>query len=151
VKPVANIYQGPSSCYAKKEGVWVPGSGVNEETLPAFIALILRDYKRGWTYDHNCDRIPMTDDLAVKRLNYLITLAKKHSGPFAQWLASKSLRDLITRYELPVKTVRLRGRREALDRIAKEIESLLGVKVVKEYVGEEKEKRVERARRAAEA
>jgi len=148
---MANIYQGPSSCYAKKEGVWVPGSGVNEETLPAFIALILRDYKRGWTYDHDCRRIPMTDDLAIKRLNYLISLAKKHAGPFAQWLASKSLRELITKYELPVKTVRLRGRKEALDRVAKEIESLLNVKVVKEYVDVEAEKEPKKARRAIEA
>jgi len=150
---MANIYQGPSSCYAKKEGIWVPGSGVNEETLPAFIALILRDYKRGWTYDHACRRIPMPDDLAIKRMNYLITLAKKHAGSFAQWLASKSLRELITKYELPVKVVRLRGKKEALDRVAKEIETILNVKVIKEYVDveTEKEPRKARARKAAEA
>ena len=28
-----NVYQGPSSCYGKNEGVWVPGSGVTPETL----------------------------------------------------------------------------------------------------------------------
>jgi hypothetical protein len=46
-----NLYQGPSSCYGRREGVWVPGSGVTPETLPSFIALIIRDMARGVVYD----------------------------------------------------------------------------------------------------
>jgi len=75
----ANIYQGPDSCYAKHEGVYIPGSGVSARTADKFIHFILRDLARGWTYDHSCRRVRMTPTLAKKRLLYLIALAKKHS------------------------------------------------------------------------
>lgn len=76
-----NIYEGPHSCYAVREGVWVPGVGVNVASAVGIAALILRDYKRGWTYSHACTEIPMTHNLFVRRLNYLIALARKHYGP----------------------------------------------------------------------
>ena len=76
-----NIYEGPHSCYAVKEGVWVPGVGVNAATAVGIAALILRDLRRGWTYSHACREIPMTHNLFVRRLNYLIALARKHYGP----------------------------------------------------------------------
>lgn len=75
-----NIYEGPHSCYALREKVWVPGVGVNRATAPGIAALILRDYERGWTYSHACREIPMTHGLFIKRLNYLIALARKHYG-----------------------------------------------------------------------
>jgi len=74
-----NIYQGPHSCYARHEGVYIPGSGVSARTVDKFIAYILRDLVRGWTYDHSCRKIRMTPALARKRLIYLIALAKKHA------------------------------------------------------------------------
>jgi len=76
-----NIYEGPSSCYAIKEGIYVVGRKVNLATAVAIAKLILRDFRRGWTYDHQCRRIPMTPTLFRKRLFYLIALAKKHGAP----------------------------------------------------------------------
>lgn len=41
---------------------------------------ILRDLKRGWTYERGtCRRVKMTPKLAVKRLRYLVALARKHA------------------------------------------------------------------------
>ena len=74
-----NIYEGPKSCYALKEGIYVPGKGVNAETAIGILYLILRDLKRGWTYNHSCQRIPMTPTLFVRRATYLIALCHKHT------------------------------------------------------------------------
>jgi len=74
-----NIYQGPHSCYALREGIYIPGSGVSARTVDKFIHFILRDLARGWTYDHSCQRIRMPPALARKRLLYLIALARRHS------------------------------------------------------------------------
>jgi hypothetical protein len=74
-----NKYEGPFSCYAKREGVYVPGNGVNRYTAPAIAALILYDLYRGYGYDSRCERIKMTPMLADKRLRYLIPLARKHA------------------------------------------------------------------------
>jgi len=77
---MANVYQGPNSCYAKFEGNYAPGRGVNAFTVRYLVGYILRDLKRGWTYERGtCRRIRMTPKLAIKRLRYLITLAKKHA------------------------------------------------------------------------
>jgi hypothetical protein len=77
-----NIYQGPGSVYARMEGVWAPGSGIRSlESAASIAALILRDYRRGWTYDHYGNVIPMTWDLARRRLVYLYPLAIKHGAP----------------------------------------------------------------------
>jgi hypothetical protein len=76
----ANIYQGPNSCYAKREGVYITGEGVSARNAPAFLRFIERDLRRGWTYDHNCRKIRMTPRLAKRRAIYLIALARKHHG-----------------------------------------------------------------------
>jgi hypothetical protein len=77
---MANVYQGPNSCYAKFEGNYAPGRGVNAFTVRYLVGYILSDLKRGWTYERGtCRRIKMTPKLAIKRLRYLITLAKKHA------------------------------------------------------------------------
>lgn len=75
-----NIYQGKDSCYARKEKIYVAGSGVTPRNMPTFVKFIMRDYNRGWTYDHSCRKIRMTKTLAIKRLNYLITLCFRHYG-----------------------------------------------------------------------
>jgi hypothetical protein len=77
---MANVYQGSNSCYAKFEGNYVPGRGVNAFTVRFLVGYILRDLKRGWTYERGtCRRVKMTPELAIKRLMYLITLARKHA------------------------------------------------------------------------
>ena len=77
---MANVYQGPNSCYAKHEGNYAPGRGVNAFTVRFLVGYILRDLKRRWTYERGtCRRIKMTPKLAIKRLSYLITLARKHA------------------------------------------------------------------------
>ncbi|MCI4407521.1 MAG: hypothetical protein JHC26_00380 [Thermofilum sp.] len=75
-----NIYQGQRSAYALAERVYVPGEGVNLETATSIATLLLRDLSRGWTYDHEGRKIPMTERLFMRRLFYLYPLALKHYG-----------------------------------------------------------------------
>ena len=75
-----NIYQGPGSCHALNEGVYVRGSGVDYETGLAIAYLILEDLSQGYTYDHSCRPIKMTVELAARRLAYLYPLCLKHTG-----------------------------------------------------------------------
>jgi hypothetical protein len=75
-----NIYQGPQSCWARHERIYVPGSGIDVRAARGILALIDKELKRGWTYNHSCRRIRMTPALARKRALYLIALAKKHRG-----------------------------------------------------------------------
>ena len=131
-----NIYQGPSSCYGRSEGVWVPSSGVTPETLPSFIALIVRDMARGATYDEETCGLKRVDpSYLVSRLQYLVALAKKHGGEAAKVYTEEALERLYREYKLPpgVERVRLAGYPGQLDRVAREVEELLGVKVEKEY------------------
>jgi FMN phosphatase YigB (HAD superfamily) len=131
-----NLYQGPSSCYARNEGVWVPGSGVTPETLPSFIALIIRDMYRGMVYDEEtCEPRKVDPSYLIGRLQYLIALAKKHGGEEAKIYTEEALERLYREYRLPpgVTKIKLAGYRGKLDEVAKEIEDLLGVKVEKEY------------------
>ncbi|BAA79706.1 hypothetical protein APE_0730 [Aeropyrum pernix ovoid virus 1] len=80
------VYQGPKSCYARKEGVYVrrarrPGIDTLAEAA-AIAKLILRDLRRGYTYENrSCKRIKMTKELAVRRLNFLKLLARRHRAP----------------------------------------------------------------------
>jgi hypothetical protein len=131
-----NLYQGPSSCYGRNEGVWVPGSGVLPEYLPSFIALIVRDMARGYTYDEEtCEPKRVDPSYLINRLQYLIALAKKHGGEEAKIYTKEALERLYREYRLPpgVTKIRLAGYRDSLDRVAREIEELLGVRVEKEY------------------
>ena len=77
---MANIYQGRDSCYAKKERTYITGSKVTPSNMKTFVRFILRDLKRGWTYDHSCRKIKMTKKLAIRRLAYLKALCVKHTG-----------------------------------------------------------------------
>ena len=77
---MANIYQGPTSCWARNERVSAPGSGIDERAARSILYLIEAELRRGWTYDHSCRRIKMTPALAKKRAVYLIALARKHRG-----------------------------------------------------------------------
>jgi len=75
-----NIYQGPQSCWARHEKIYVPGSGIDERAARGILSLIEKELRRGFTYDHSCRRIKMTPNLAKRRAIYLIALAKKHRG-----------------------------------------------------------------------
>jgi hypothetical protein len=75
-----NIYQGPQSCWARHERIYVPGSGIDARAADGILSLIERELRRGWTYDHSCRRIRMTPVLARKRAIYLIALARRHRG-----------------------------------------------------------------------
>ncbi len=77
---MANIYQGRDSCYAKKERTYITGSKVTPSNMKTFVRLILRDLRRGWTYNESCRKIKMTKKLAIKRLAYLKALCVKHTG-----------------------------------------------------------------------
>jgi len=97
-----NVYQGPGSCYARSEGAWVPGRGVTPETLPSFIALIVRDMYRGLTYeDKTCRPVKADPSFLIKRLNYLVALAKKHGGEAAKTFTKEALERLYREYRLP--------------------------------------------------
>jgi len=48
--------------------------------MKTFVRFIMRDYERGWTYDHSCKKIKMTKRLATQRLTYLKALCVKHTG-----------------------------------------------------------------------
>jgi hypothetical protein len=77
---MANIYQGRDSCYAKKERTYITGSKVTPSNMKTFVRFILRDLKRGWTYNESCRKIKMSRKLAIKRLAYLKALCVKHTG-----------------------------------------------------------------------
>jgi hypothetical protein len=77
---MANIYQGHDSCYARKEHKYITGSKVTPSNMKTFVRFILRDLRRGWTYNESCRKIKMTKKLAIKRLAYLKALCTKHTG-----------------------------------------------------------------------
>jgi hypothetical protein len=77
---MANIYQGRDSCYGRKEGTYITGSKVTPSNMKTFVRFILRDLKRGWTYNESCRRIKMSRKLATRRLIYLKALCIKHTG-----------------------------------------------------------------------
>jgi hypothetical protein len=90
---VVNVYQGPDSCYARREGLYAPGRGVNAFTVRYLVGYIIRDLKRGWTYERGtCRRVRMTPRLAVKRLRYLIALARKHAPAHLPAVRREALR-----------------------------------------------------------
>jgi hypothetical protein len=75
-----NIYQGPQSCWARHEHVYVPGSGIDAGSARGILSLIEKELRRGWAYGRSCRRIKMTPALARKRAVYLVALAEKHRG-----------------------------------------------------------------------
>ena len=93
------IYMGRGSCYARREGIYVkdrPREGVNvDQEALAIIYLIMRDLRRGKTYDDRCRVIRMTRKLAKRRINYLIALAKKHG---ASGRELKEIRAIVDKY-----------------------------------------------------
>lgn len=79
-----NIYKGTNSCYYRREGVLVN----YDWQIPD---MIMRDLRRGYTYDHDCNVIEMTNDLAKARLAFLIRIT---SDELAREKAKRYLNEL---------------------------------------------------------
>ena len=105
---MANIYEGPNSCWAKHENVYVPGDGVDARSARGILSLMDRELKRGWTYDHSCRKIRMTPNLAKKRAVYLIALAKKHRGAAEARRVAEVVYDWLERHKLLSNAVKRR-------------------------------------------
>jgi hypothetical protein len=95
-----NIYQGPDSCWARQERVYVSGSGIDAHSARGILRLMDAELRRGWTYDHNCRRIKMTPALARKRALYLIALARRHSGAAEARRVAEIVYDWLERHGL---------------------------------------------------
>jgi len=121
------IYQGANSVYAVKEGMYVkriqkPGIDTVAEAV-AIAKLILRDYRRGWTYDDDGSKIPMDETLFRRRLNYLITLAHKHGATPSEIRTIEKIVDYVAeKKRLP---------RQYMKKANKMIVKIKGVKIVK--------------------
>ena len=107
-----DIYTGSGSVYARMEGAYVPERrGVDLRTAASIAALILRDLKRGWTYDHYGNVVNMNWDLARRRLYYLVPLCVKHAklGGFAHECSDiyELARTAVLRGRLPAKYARM--------------------------------------------
>ena len=115
------IYQGRNSCYAIKEGVYVPDireEGIDTVTEAVAIAyLILRDYRMGYTYDHNkCRKIPMDLKLFNKRMFYLKPLAIRHKASPSALRRIQVIIYYVTKYKRMPKSLLSRARK-ALRRV----------------------------------
>ena len=114
---MVNVYMGVNSCYARREGVFVarvkrPGIDTVVEAV-GILYLIVRDRRRGWTYDQNnhCRKVRMTERLFVERANYVRVLARRHgAGPHALAVIDRLVEHVIANGRLPA-TVSYRGRR----------------------------------------
>ena len=64
-----NIYKGRNSCYYRREGILV----THDWQIPD---MIMRDLRRGYTYDHECNVIKMDEDLTKARLAFFVRITK---------------------------------------------------------------------------
>ncbi|NPB00862.1 MAG: hypothetical protein GXO10_05755 [Crenarchaeota archaeon] len=69
-----NIYMGRDSCYARYEKMYVSSGPMDLRRAAAHLYLHLRDLERGWTYDHECRRIRMDEELFKARSRYLVKI-----------------------------------------------------------------------------
>ena len=116
------VYQGADSCMARREGWYVkrieePGIDTVDEAV-ALAWAVLRDHRRGFTYDNdNCRKIKMTWELAERRLRYIYTLAVKHGASERELRVIKRLVERALRYRKLPKTVAGRSVRAILERM----------------------------------
>ena len=79
-----NIYKGRNSCYYRREGILI----THDWQIPE---MIMRDLRRGYTYDHECNVIMMNEDLAKARLAFLVRIT---TDELAREKARKYLHEL---------------------------------------------------------
>ncbi len=109
------VYQGKDSCYAKLGDYYVkrirePGINTVREAV-AIARLILRGYRRGWTYRQGgCEKIDMTRDLFKKRLGFLVFLARVHGAPLEVVDAVRRLVRYVLRHKKLPKTIGVTAR-----------------------------------------
>jgi len=76
------IYLGRNAVFCVKEGKCIENIGKRGvdtfKEAKAIIRSILRDFEKGYTYDHYGNVREMDRRLAVRRLNFLYLLAKRH-------------------------------------------------------------------------
>jgi hypothetical protein len=77
---MVNIYMGRVSCYSVKEGMYVMSGPMDLGRVAAHLFLHLRDLRRGWSYDHDCNRIDMDRDLFEARSKYLVKICRDQSA-----------------------------------------------------------------------
>lgn len=99
-----NVYAGPNSCYCTLEKIGCEVKGVTPSNYRYYIDQILRDLRRGWSYDKNCRIIPFGREQAVARLLYLIPLMKKHVG-YVPKSVEKTVRDTVRSLRKKVEVV----------------------------------------------
>ncbi len=122
---MVNVYMGVNSCYARKEGVFVarvkrPGIDTVVEAV-GILYLIIRDRRRGWTYDQNnhCRKVSMSGKLFAERANYVRVLARRHgAGPHTLAVIDRLVEYVISYGRLPA-TVSYRGRRYRVESLVK--------------------------------
>ena len=116
------VYQGRDSCMARREGWFIrriehPGIDTIDEAV-ALAWAVLRDYRRGFTYDNdNCRKIRMSWDLAEKRLRYIRTLAIKHGASARELRVIERLIDYVLSHRRLPKTVNRRSVRAMVERM----------------------------------
>jgi hypothetical protein len=96
---------GSDSCYALREGFYVPSKLVDLRTASSVAYLIQRDLKRGFSYDRFCNKIIFTPREARRRLRRLISLAKKHFGPEEARKVRSLVKKVLMGYEIPMDQV----------------------------------------------
>jgi len=106
------VYQGKDSCMFKREGIYVrriqgPGVDTIREAL-ALAYMILRDYRRGYTYDNDsCRKIKMTGELFKKRIKYIYTLSIKHGATAKEQEVIKRIVNYVLKHRRMPKEVTL--------------------------------------------
>ena len=105
------VYQGRDSCLSRREGRYVkriarPGIDTVAEAV-ALAYAVLRDYRRGYTYDasNGCRKIKMTSNLFRKRLRYILVLAKRHGASKKELETIKKLIKYVIRYKKLPRTI----------------------------------------------
>ena len=119
------VYQGANSCYALNEQVYVsrlrrPGIDTLREAA-GILRLILRDYRRGWTYRQgDCKKIRMTRELFEKRVRFVAFLAKQHGARGEVLRAVKRLVAYVLAHGRLPRRISVGGRRVDVERLAGE-------------------------------
>ncbi|HID41693.1 MAG TPA: hypothetical protein EYP33_06025 [Pyrodictium sp.] len=109
-----SVYMGRNSCYARKEGIYVRrirGKGIDTaKEAVAILKLILRDLRRGRTYEQStCREIKMTRELFIQRVDYVPVLAKRHGAGKETLDAIRRLTEYVKKHGKLPKKLRVGG------------------------------------------